>query len=112
MNVTAIRVAYEPRRSLAFGGISGTYAAVGTAITYAARIVKITNNTDAGLDISWDGITDHDFLPATTSMVLDFGSNASQQGGYLEQPAGSRLYVKGSPSSGSVYLTVIYASSV
>ncbi len=114
MSSTSIRVRYEALRSLAFGGISGTYAGVGTAFDNPVRMIKITNLTDADLLISFDGVTDRDIVPANTVEVLDYGSNKAIPGGQLDQSIGERVYVKqasGAATSGSVYVTVIYASA-
>ncbi len=55
-SLNAIRIMYEELKTLAFGGISGTYAAVGSAFENPDRILKITNTTDANLLISFNGI--------------------------------------------------------
>lgn len=114
MSSLSVRIRYEALRSLAFGGISGTYAGVGTAFADPVRILKITNLTDANLLISFDGVTDRDIIPANTIEVLDYGSNKADTGGQLDQSVGDRVYVKqasGAATSGSVYVTVIYASA-
>ena len=43
----AVRMLYEPQRSLAFGSISGAYMGVGTAVTNPIRQFLIQNLTDA-----------------------------------------------------------------
>lgn len=114
MSSLSVRIRYEPLRSLAFGGISGSYAGVGTAFVFPVRILKITNQTNADLLISFDGVTDRDIIPAGTIEVLDYGSNKADTGGQLDQSMGDRVYVKqasGAASSGSVYVTAIYASA-
>lgn len=114
MSSLSVRIRYEPLRSLAFGGISGAYAAVGTSFANPVRILKITNTTDANLLISFDGVTDRDIIAANTIEVLDYGSNKADTGGQLDQSTGDRVYVKqagGAATGGSVYVTVIYASA-
>ncbi len=113
MSSLSVRIRYEALRSLAFGGISGAYAGVGIAFDNPVRILKITNLTNADLLISFDGVTDRDIIPANTVEVLDYGSNKANPGGQLDQSLGERVYVKqasGAATSGSVYVTVIYAS--
>ena len=114
MSSLSIRVRYEALRSLAFGGISGAYAGVGTSFDNPVRMLKVSNLTDANLIISFDGVIDRDIIPANTVEVLDYGSNKAMPGGQLDQSIGERVYVKqagGAPTSGSVYVTVIYASA-
>ena len=113
--VSSIRIRYEPLRSLAFGSISGVYAGVGLPFANPVRILKVTNLTDVPLLVSYNGVDDHDVVAATGFYLYDFASNQSAAAGLLEQPAGDRIYVKeavGAPTSGSVYVTVVYASQV
>ena len=114
MSSLYVRIRYEPLRSLAFGGISGSYAGVGTAFVNPVRILEIANNTDADLFISFDGIVDRDFIAAKTGKVLDYGTNRANTGGQLDQAMGDRVYVRqvsGAATGGAVYVTVIYASA-
>lgn len=109
------RIAYEPLRSLAFGGISAVYAGVGLPFANPVRQLMIDNTTDINLIISFDGVTDHAFVASNTGRVLDYCSNKNDMAGTLEQPAYVRLYVKqesGAAAEGNVYVTVIYASQV
>ena len=111
MSSTSVRIRYENLRTLAFGAISGTYAGVGAAFANPVRILKITNTTDGDLTISFDGVNDKDIVPASSSWIHDYGSNKAETGGQLDQAIGERVYVKGTASLGSVYVTVIYASA-
>lgn len=113
--VSSIRVRYEELRVLDFASIGAAYVAVGAAFSNPVRILKVTNFTDANLIISFNGIDDHDVVAANGFYLYDFGSNKSTAGGLMEQPAGERLYVREetlSPSSGNVYVTIVYASQV
>lgn len=98
----------EPLRTIAFGGITGTYAGVGTALTNPGRIYWLQNDTDALLTFSWDGLTDHFVLPSGAFVLLDVTSNRTDTGGSLNIATGQRTYVKGAPTSGAVYLTSFY----
>lgn len=112
-NAYSVRIFYEPLRSLAFGSVSGTYAAVGTPFAYAIREIKVTNLTNANLLISFDGVTNHDVVAATSAYIYDYCSNRADLGGALSQSAGQTLFVKSetsNPSSGNLYVTVIYAA--
>lgn len=114
MNVaSSSRIAFEPIRSLAFGSISGTYAGVGNPFANPVRQLIVNNNTSADMFFSFDGVDDHFFLATGTSIILDYCSNKNDMAGALEQPAGVRIYVRevsAAPTSGSAYVSVIYAS--
>lgn len=99
-------------RTLAFGSISGTYAALGSAIAKNWRTFKITNNTNGDLLISFDGTTNNLFLPANSFTLYDLSSNGpnSQQIGEMVISIGTQLYVKQStaPTSGAVWVEAFY----
>jgi hypothetical protein len=106
---SAIRYAMEEQRSLAFGSISGTYAGVGTALTNPARQIFVDNATDADLQFSLDGVTDHFVVLSRSSLVSDIAANKTQDAGFY-MAEGDRLYVKTieAPTEKSVYFSVIY----
>jgi hypothetical protein len=98
----------EPLRSLAFGSISGTYAGIGTAFAHPSRIMHITNTTDVLLTFSMDGVNDHFVVPTNGFILIDITSNKANQVGVMAIAQGTRIYVKGSPTLGSVYLSTFY----
>jgi hypothetical protein len=113
--VSANRVEFETLRSLAFGGIGAGFAGVGTRIDNPVRLFKITNLTDAPLFVSFNGVDDQDIVPTYGYFLYDFGSNKSDQSGYLELAAQKRVYVRHmgvAPTLGSVYVTTVYVSQV
>lgn len=107
-------VRFETLRSIAFGAISGTYAAVGTAFVHSARVIAIDNTSDADLFLSFDGINNHLIVISHSGKIIDFSSNRTEPVGVLEIPANTIVYVKqtsGAPTLGSVYVTSMYAST-
>jgi len=108
----AVRLYPEVLRTLAFGSISGTYAGVGSAFLYPVRIFYVVNATDVLLTFSLDGVNDHFVVAANGFLLLDVTSNMTLTGGALAIAQGQRLYVKGSPTLGSVYLTTFYGAGV
>jgi len=93
----------------AFGGISGNYAAVGTALTDHARIIRFVNATDAQLYVSLDGSTNHIRMAANSFFLLDFSTNRIRDDG-LFVPVGTIFYTKqvsGAAGSGSIWIEVI-----
>lgn len=113
--LSSIRIRYEPLRSLGFAAISGAYAGVGAPFANPIRLLKVTNLTDENIIVSFDGITDHDVVAANGFFLYDYASNKSDQAGVLEQPVGTRLYVKAEaalPTEGNLYVTVQYAAQM
>src|ERR1700679_3046545 len=101
ISTLSVRMLAEPLRSLAFGSISGAYMGIGTPLEFPARLFFIQNLTDAQLLFSFDGITDHFTLPASSNFVFDITTNQPQTLG-IYFSVGTRLYVKelGIPSTG------------
>jgi hypothetical protein len=106
------RAELEPLRSLAFGSISGTYAAIGTPTDFPTRLICFTNNTDGDLLFSRDGSTDELFIAAGSFKLFDISTNHRpvNQDDFVFS-IGTQWYVKQStaPTEGSVYIEVMYA---
>src|SRR5574340_251632 len=104
-------LSYDTLRTLAFGGISGTYAIVGTVFSRPVRVIKIANTTDRTIVVSTDGATDMDILPTNTLTLYDLSTNKIRdEGAFFAQ--GKAIYVKrpaaeANPTVGAVYVTVI-----
>lgn len=110
---TAIVAKFEELRSVAFGSIGATYAPIGTDFQNAGRLMKVDNLTDADLLFSMDGATDHFVVPAGSGFVMDVATNRVQDNLYVLRTGGA-IHVKqlGTPTSGSVYVAYLYASTV
>lgn len=103
------RATFDAVRELAFGGISGTYAAVGTALTDNARLIRFVNQTDVQVYISLDASTDHVRMAANSFFIMDFSANKIRDDG-LFVPIGTIFYIKqvsGAPASGSLWVEVV-----
>jgi hypothetical protein len=111
MSSLAIRLLAEPLRSLAFGSISGVYAGIGTSFDDPCRIMYMVNTTDVLLTFSLDGVNDHFVIASGSYLIIDISSNKTLTGGQLTISQGQRIYVKGSPSLGAVYLTNFYGAN-
>jgi hypothetical protein len=108
----AVRILPEIERTLAFGGISGAYAVVGTPTAHAAIQLIFQNQTDAPMTFSWDGTNAAFTLAAYTSFVDDIQSNRGR--GEAEMcAANTQFWVKqvSAPSVGSVYISVFYGAN-
>ena len=115
--LSSMRVRFEDVRELAFGSITTSYAAVGSAFSQPLRMLKIVNATNTPMYISYDGVNDKDWIAANSQFIYDYGTNKADQASVLEQTSGERVYVKydddfGAPTSGKVVVITIYASSV
>jgi hypothetical protein len=106
------RASFDTVRELAFGSISGTYAAVGTALTDNARIICMNNSTNADMYISVDGTNNYFRLAANSFRLIDFSSNKVRDDG-LFVSVGTIFSVKqvsGAPTTGAVWIEVTFAT--
>lgn len=116
-SASAVRASFDELREIAFGSISSTYTLVGSAFEYSPRLIKIVNETDAGLYIAYDKVYAQGNLVQDTvspggAFVYDIGTNRSSQGGVLDIPKLNGIWIKdrgAAATSGSVYITVMYA---
>ncbi len=106
----AVKCLAEPVRTVAFGGISGTYAAIGTPFAHPARAILFQNLTNAVLMFSLNGVDDHFPIQAMGYFVLDVSSNRDASSDQLYVATGTVVWVKqvGVAGSGSVYVSVFY----
>lgn len=111
----AKRARLDTLRSIAYGSISGTYAAIGSTLTYPTRIVCLTNGTDADMLVSTDNTVSAGqmVLLKGTFKLYDLTANmVPGKDDNMELAVGTQFYVKqlAAPSSGSVYLECVYVT--
>ena len=99
-------VTIDTIRTLAFGGISGTYATVGTPFSFPVKLICFTNNTDGDMFFSEDGTNNHLFIAASSFKLFDFTTNRNALQPVWAIPKGTQFYVKQSTvaSKGAVYI--------
>lgn len=90
-------------------GLGASYAALnGTGFSDDIKILKIISESDAGVEISYDGSTDHDYVKAGSSFILDLQANHACNSSYGSGTKGGRkgqiIYGKGSAGTGNLYI--------
>jgi len=98
---------FSPYVSLAFGGISGSYAAVGSPTTVLVRGLCFTNNTEGDMIFTNDTDSDKIFVKAGSFKLWDIQANINPQfDDMYVLPIGTQFYVKQStaPVSGAVFI--------
>lgn len=106
------RVEFEAVREVAFGSIGAAYAALGNVLSDNARIISISNDTDAPVYISFDGTTDHIRVAANSFKLFDLTANKTRDDGYFLAKR-TQIYqkrVSGAPTTGTLWVEVIVAS--
>ncbi len=108
------RVHFDTLRSLAYTGVSASYAAVGAALTHNPRIMRLVNSTDGDLIISDDNTVAAGkfILLAGTFILLDLTGNMNPH--YDDAfviAKGTIMYAKQAtaPTKGAVYVEYTYS---
>lgn len=108
MPVSTLIVRVDALRSVAFGSITGSYTALGTALQHNFRIIKLVNATNTAMFFSFNGTTDNDYLPANSFSLYDLTTNGVDVEFVFQKQ--TQVYVKyaSAPASGAVYVMGIY----
>ena len=86
----------------------GTYALIAT-LPNACFLLRIVNNSDADVTVSYDGSHDNDFVPHGTQLNVNAQTNSSPQNHQALFPQGFKVYLKGTAGmSGSVYICAYF----
>lgn len=105
------RAFFDEIRSLNYTGISGAYAAVGGTFEHTVRMICFTNNTNGHVMFTDDVTLDKIFVAANSFKLWDIQANMNtQKDDSFLLPVGTQISVKQitAPSSGDVYVEVIY----
>jgi len=102
---------------------TASYAALGTTDAEAFQLI-VTSTLNEAVWLSFDGSTDHLYIPrgsgsgggggsiSTPPIAIQFAAN-KQQDGRMSLAKGTTIYIKdgedGSPSAGDIYISIISA---
>lgn len=101
-----------PMTNIESTNVSSTYAVINTnGLPNACLIIKIVNNSNKDVTVSFDGTNDHDYIPTMTAITYNY-QTASQPNNYVcLLPIGTKIWVKGTTGTGYIYLVGFYAAS-
>jgi hypothetical protein len=95
--------------SIDSASFTGNYQVINTnGLPHSCVLLRMVNNSNRDVTISWDGVTDHDFLKLGESLMLPFQSNALPMTEAAQVKQGQKIYVKAAAGTGLVYLTGYY----
>jgi hypothetical protein len=75
-----------------------------TGLPQACFLLKIVNNSTVGVVVSYDRLTNHDFVPAGQSLIVNAQTNGQPNSITSQFAAGFTVYVLGAAGTGLVYL--------
>jgi hypothetical protein len=109
MSAGSIVALFDEYRTLAFSSITSSYVAIGTPFAHTVRLLKIINTCDTDMSISFDGVTNNDYIPAGSFSLYDICTNEVTDAGWFFS-LGTQVYVKqtSAPSRGGVFVITLY----
>lgn len=110
MAANSTAILFETIKSIDSATFTGSYQAIGAPTTHPSRVFKIVNNSSVGITVSYDGVHDQDFIPASTFVLYDIGTNRGNSSPELNL-APTQFYAKASAGTGLVYVVVLYANT-
>ncbi len=102
-----------PLTSFDTTALNTTFKAINsTGTTEPCFLIRIVNDSDADITISYDGSNDHDFLRTGKTLQLPLQTNAQPNNMMAKLRRGTTVWIKGSGqagfASGLVYLSGYY----
>ena len=95
--------------SILSSAVTAFYAPLnGTGFSQAPFFIRIVNNSNMGITISYDGVNDHEFIAANTVFDLNSQTNAQPNAQIALFPKYTIVYIKGATGSGNIYLSGYY----
>jgi hypothetical protein len=78
-------------------------------LPYPCFLIRIINDTDENVTVSYDGVTDNDFIIAGDTLQLSLQTNNQPSNNVALMAKGTIVYVKGTAGTGDVYLAAYYS---
>ncbi len=95
--------------SLASASVIATYLpANGIGFAHAPFLVRIINASNAAVTVSYNGIDDHDFVPANSVLELPTQTNSQPNAQVALFSKNTVVYVKGAAGMGTIYVAGYY----
>lgn len=89
--------------------LTGSYQAINIdGLPFPCFYLRINNSSNTGVTISYNGVTDNDYVLATDKLDLKMQQNAQPPAGVANWPKGTTVYVKGTAGVGIIYLSGYY----
>lgn len=89
--------------------VTGLYAPLnGTGFIQAPFFIRIINASSMAITVSYNGVDDHEFIPANTVFELPSQTNSQPNAQVALFPKYTVVYIKGTAGTGNIYLSGYY----
>jgi len=90
-------------------GLTGGYDVIDAAgFSEACFLIRITNNSNVDVGVSYDGVNTHDFIPNGDRIDINFQTNSQPSGKVALMAKGTKVYLVGDPGVGFIWLAGYY----
>jgi hypothetical protein len=79
-----------------------------TGLPESCFLIHFINGSDVAVTVSYDGVTDHDIMPADTHVTLNFQTNSSPSNFSAHMARKTLIYVKGTAGTGNFSVAGYY----
>jgi len=90
-------------------GLTGGYDIVNSGLSEACFLLRIINDSNRDVTISYDGVTAHDYVTAGSNMEINAQANSSLPGNSALFKKGLPVYVLGTAGTGFIYVAGYYS---
>ena len=98
-----------PLTSINSATFTGAYQAVNVdGLPNACQLIRITNDANVDVVVSYDGVIPHDYLRTGNTLELNLQANSLPNGFVSSLRQGTVVYVSGAGGAGYVYLAGYY----
>ena len=84
------------------------YTALNTGLPEACFLIRIINDSDEDVTVSYDGVVAHDFVPSNYIYQISFQSNSQPNSNVAYLRKGTIVYLKGAQGAGFLFLAGYY----
>ena len=94
---------------IASSTVTGSYKPINpNGMEGACFFIRINNASDENITLSYDGVTDNEYVFADTSLEVSSQLNSQPNNKLCLFPKGQIIYVKGTAGTGNIYLSGYY----
>lgn len=98
-----------PRTQINATSFNSTYLPINAGgLPEACSIIRLVNDTNRDVLISFNGVTGHEYLGAEESFILNFQANAGSSNDVAKLAKGTIIYVLAAAGTGLMFLSGYY----
>lgn len=97
------------RATLDSATLAGAYKAINsTGLANSCSVLRIINDSDTDINVSYDGTTDHDYVKTGETLQLDLQANSTPNSYVSYIRKGTVVYAKSAAGVGNIYVAGYY----